>query len=342
MSLKEDIKRIRNSIENAKKIIIANYAMVALPLIGPLSFSTNEKPNPDDNKPDKTEVIINSKTPNKINFSQDCGLTDNIRLDSYNWLVNDITQIGINIDSVDIDVGTVKFSPEDFKGLENKIMKKLIKNIKNSPTGTGACTASVKKGILKTSELKTKMDQVVTGEDLARLVKNGGIPGLVVFEMQNPNDIPYTDVLRCLSKNPKHEYGHCGAIETIEESNNKIKQLEHYGVASKDLVPAKDYLQGSKVPHQFIVTKDVLIGGMEHYAQRNNQELITIYDAKNKILHFYTSENIPENLKQAVSIAINYENSKIMLLSPINTAEITAAELDAQQDLMLKQKQSKI
>ena len=38
MSLKEDIKRIRNSIENAKKIIIANYAMVALPLIGPLSL----------------------------------------------------------------------------------------------------------------------------------------------------------------------------------------------------------------------------------------------------------------------------------------------------------------
>jgi hypothetical protein len=82
-------------------------------------------------------------------------------LDSYNWLVNDITQIGINIDSVDIDVGTVKFSPEDFKGLENEIMKKLIKNIKNSPAPPGACTASVKKGILKTSELKTKMDAAI-------------------------------------------------------------------------------------------------------------------------------------------------------------------------------------
>lgn len=341
MNLKEKIKSLRTKMALATAIILT-------PINSPaLANTPTEKTNSDDKTNDnkRTEVIINSKTPNKINFSQDCGLTDNIRLDSYNWLVNDITQIGIDIASVDIDVGTVKFSPEDFKGLENEIMKKLIKNIKNSPTPRGKCTASVKKGINKTSELKTKMDrvafnQVVTGEDLARLVKNGGIPGLVVFEMQNPNDIPYTNVVRCLPKDKGNKWGHCGGIETIEESNNKIKQLEHYGVSSKTLVSAKNYLQGNKVPPQFIATTDILIGGMENYAQRNNQELITIYDAKNKILHFYTSENIPENLKQDISIALNYEKNKTILLSQINTTKITAEE-QANKLAMLQQKLSK-
>lgn len=309
-----------------------------------LANTPTENPDSDksnDNKPDKTEFVIN-RAPSLDEFIQQAkkdSTISNIQINDSCTFITDWNKI--ELENITFDTTNTKgFSPDDFNGIINPdFIEVMAKKAKTAESGRQQCMAAVNQvfrtnSILRTDNKKNdetilrNLDPIVTGQDLVELVKKNGLPKFVVIQMENPKDLPNgISFVRVLFPSPDHDYGH-GEIGVSTINNlGKYHCYAYYGRGKSEVVAHEPY--SKDIPPQYVIAKKTLIEALENQAKNNNKTLIPILEGST--VCFYTPETIPEDLKQNLIQSIYYNRNNTIHIAQM-LGEKKAKDVDNPQN----------
>lgn len=339
--MKKDTTGIRADAARLKNKILLALSVLSTIGTGNAQAENQNSGESKDNKPDKTEFVIN-QAPSLDEFIQQAkkdSTISNIQINDSCTFITDWNKI--ELENITFDTTNTKgFSPDDFNGITNPdFIEVMAKKAKTATSGPHQCMAAVNKvlrgnQILRTDNKKNdetilrNLDPIEIGQDLVELVKKNGLPKFVVIQMENPKDLPNgISFIRVLFPSLAHPDGHGEIDESTINNLDEYHCYAYYGLGKSKVVAHEPYSKDT--PPQYIIAKETFIQALENQAKNNNKTLIPILEGST--VCFYTPETIPEDLKQNLIQSIYYNRNNTIHIAQM-LAEKESNDVDNPQN----------